>query len=443
MKIVLAPVGTDGDIRPMIALGKSLQHKGHEIIFCAPPNNEQLVTGFGLVFHPVGMNMKDVLTENKKEFSGHSVKGLRIIRALSEETVSLQMADILHACKGADYLLGSGNLVVGRTVAEYYNIPYHHVFHIPQMLYSKHHAPIIVPYQKLPQFANLIFWQLNFFLFNKVFRKILNNQRQKIGLQKINDFYSYCYDKIVLSADSGLACIPEDVKADYIRTGYWYLEDNTELGGDLERFINSEKPVVYIGFGSMAGPAKSCMDSILNAFANKPEFRFVILKGWAGLDCQIKRDNIMLVNNIPHSKLFKKMSVIVHHGGAGTTHTASRAGKPQIIVPHMIDQYYWGERIRKLGLGYPVRHSGLNGKTLLALIEKVINDKDMAQSAAAMGQSLMQEEDGVEAFYRKLGFDADSFQPIQDRPVYLNGQTLLRFFRALRTPLHFLKALLK
>lgn len=433
MKIVLAPVGTDGDIRPMIALGKSLQRKGHEIIFCAPPNNEQLVTGFGLIFHPVGMNMKDILTENKKEFSGHSFKGLRKIRALSEETISLQMSDLLHACKDADYLLGSGNLVVGRTVAEYYSIPYHHAFHIPQMLYSKHHVPIIVPLQNLPEFANLLFWKLNFFLFNKMFRKILNKQRRKIGLQKISDVYSYCYDKIVLSADNSLAYIPEDVKADYIRTGYWYLEDSTELGEDLETFINSEKPVVYIGFGSMAGPTKSCMDGILNAIANKPEFRFVILKGWAGLDCKIKRDNIMLVNNVPHSKLFKKMAVIVHHGGAGTTHAAARAGKPQIIVPHMIDQYYWGERIRKLGLGYPVRYSGLNGKTLLVTIEKVLKDKDMARNATMMGQSLMQEEDGVEEFYRKLGFDSGNFQLIPDNPVYFEGHT----------PLYFLKALLK
>lgn len=433
MKIVLAPVGTDGDIRPMIALGKSLQHKGHEIVFCAPPNNEQLVAGFGLAFHPLGMNMKNVLTENKKEFRGHSVKGLKKIRALSEETINLQMTDLLNSCKGADYLFGSGNLVVGRTVAEYYNIPYHHVFHIPQMLYSRHHAPIIVPWQKLPKFANLLFWKLNFFLFNRMFRKLLNNERQKIGLQRIDDVYSYCYDKILLSVDDGLGSIPEDVKADYIHTGYWYLEDSTELSRDLETFINSGKPVVYIGFGSMVGPSKRCMDSILNVIANKPDLRFVILKGWAGLDCQVKRDNIMLVNNVPHSKLFKKMAVIVHHGGAGTTHAASRAGKPQIIVPHMIDQYYWGERIRKLGLGYPAGYSGLNGKTLLALIEKVIGDKDIVQNAVILGQKLMQEEDGVEEFYRKFGLDSGRFQPISDSPVYFEGHT----------PLYFLKALLK
>jgi UDP:flavonoid glycosyltransferase YjiC (YdhE family) len=433
MKIVLAPVGTDGDIRPMIALGKSLVRKGHEIIFCAPPNNEQLVTGFGLDFHPLGMNMKNVLTQNKKEFSGHSVKGLKMIRALSKETINSQMTDLLNSCKGADYLFGSGNLVVGRTVAEYYNIPYHHVFHIPQMLYSKYHAPIIVPRQNFPKLANLFFWKLNFFLFNRMFRKLLNNERQKIGLERIDDVYSYCYDKTVMSVDSSLSGIPEDVKADYIHTGYWYLEDNAELGRDLETFINLGKPVVYIGFGSMVGPSKRCMDSILKAIANKPDLRFVILKGWAGLDCQIKSENIMLVNNVPHSKLFKKMAVIVHHGGAGTTHTASRAGKPQIIVPHMIDQYYWGERIRKLGVGFPVRFSSLNGKTLLALIDKVIEDKDIAQSAAMLGQSLKMEEDGVEEFYRKFGLDSGHFQPISDNPVFFEGHT----------PLYFLKALLK
>ena len=433
MKIVLAPVGTDGDIRPMIALGKSLQRRGHEIVFCAPPNNEQLVAGFGLAFHSLGMDMKNVLTENKKEFSGHPLKGFKKIRALSEETIKLQMADLLNSCIDADYLFGSGNLVVGKTVAEYYNIPYHHVFHIPQMLYSRHHAPIIVSWQKLPCFVNLIVWKLTFFLFNIVFRKILNHERQKIGLQRIDDVYSHCYDKIVLSVDDSLAGIPADVKTDYIRTGYWYLEDNTELSPDLETFINCGKPVVYIGFGSMAGPTKSCMDGILKVIAARQDLRFVILKGWGGLDCQIKNDNIMLVNNVPHSKLFKKMAVIVHHGGAGTTHAASRAGKPQIIVPHMIDQYYWGERILRLGAGYPAGYSGLNGKTLLALIDKVIGDKDIARSAAMLGRSLMNEEDGVDEFYRKFGLDSGRFHPISDNPVYFEGHT----------PAYFLKALLK
>jgi vancomycin aglycone glucosyltransferase len=42
---------------------------------------------------------------------------------------------------------------------------------------------------------------------------------------------------------------------------------------------------------------------------------------------------------------------VVHHGGAGTTTTATRAGAPQVIVPHIADQPYWGRRVTELGIG--------------------------------------------------------------------------------------------
>ena len=54
-----------------------------------------------------------------------------------------------------------------------------------------------------------------------------------------------------------------------------------------------------------------------------------------------------------HAALFPRVAAVVHHGGAGTTTIAARAGVPQLIVPHLLDQYYWAERVRALGLGPP------------------------------------------------------------------------------------------
>jgi vancomycin aglycone glucosyltransferase len=42
---------------------------------------------------------------------------------------------------------------------------------------------------------------------------------------------------------------------------------------------------------------------------------------------------------------------VVHHGGAGTTTAAARAGRAQVIVPHHYDQFYWAHRVRELGVG--------------------------------------------------------------------------------------------
>ena len=41
----------------------------------------------------------------------------------------------------------------------------------------------------------------------------------------------------------------------------------------------------------------------------------------------------------------------MHHGGAGTTTTAAKAGAPQVIVPQLADQPYWAGRVAELGIG--------------------------------------------------------------------------------------------
>ena len=49
--------------------------------------------------------------------------------------------------------------------------------------------------------------------------------------------------------------------------------------------------------------------------------------------------------------LFGRVAAVVHHGGAGTTTTATRAGTPQVVVPQAADQPYWAGRVVDLGIG--------------------------------------------------------------------------------------------
>lgn len=76
------------------------------------------------------------------------------------------------------------------------------------------------------------------------------------------------------------------------------------------------------------------------------------------------------------------MAAIIHHGGAGTTHTAARAGIPQIIVPHVFDQYYWANRVFKLNIGTkPIYRSHLTSHKLLASINEILANKELQNNA--------------------------------------------------------------
>jgi UDP:flavonoid glycosyltransferase YjiC (YdhE family) len=64
----------------------------------------------------------------------------------------------------------------------------------------------------------------------------------------------------------------------------------------------------------------------------------------AGTDC-------ISIGDVNYEKLFPRVAAVTHHGGAGTTTAAVRAGRTQVVVPHLYDQYYWARRVQKLGVG--------------------------------------------------------------------------------------------
>ena len=83
--------------------------------------------------------------------------------------------------------------------------------------------------------------------------------------------------------------------------------------------------------------------------------RLVLSSGWANLGEGENHDFVYVTGPVSHERLFPLMAGIVHHGGAGTTAAAVRAGRPQTIVPHLLDQFFWAHHIEKLNLGPPGR----------------------------------------------------------------------------------------
>ena len=83
------------------------------------------------------------------------------------------------------------------------------------------------------------------------------------------------------------------------------------------------------------------------------------------------------------------MAAIVHHGGAGTTAAAARAGKPQLVVPHIADQFFFGNLVNELGVGVaPVRRSRLHVDALAQRLKALLNDAALRERAAQLGEKI-------------------------------------------------------
>jgi len=100
--------------------------------------------------------------------------------------------------------------------------------------------------------------------------------------------------------------------------------------------------------------------------------------------------------------LYQHVSVAVHHGGAGTTSASLHAGIPTVILPLAIDQYFWGERVYKIGVGpKPIPQRALNAVNLANAIRQSLQDHDMHARAKAVSAALSL-ENGIQAALRVM-----------------------------------------
>jgi sterol 3beta-glucosyltransferase len=98
------------------------------------------------------------------------------------------------------------------------------------------------------------------------------------------------------------------------------------------------------------------------------------------------------IESIPHDWLFPRMSAVVHHGGAGTTAAALRAGVPSVVLPFFADQPFWGWRVSRLGAGpRPVSFWRLTAQRLADAIRRATADGDIRARASTLGRTIRAE----------------------------------------------------
>ena len=165
------------------------------------------------------------------------------------------------------------------------------------------------------------------------------------------------------------------------QTGFWFRSDpgETEVEERLRAFVAAGSPPVYVGFGSMpTGDPDRLLGDVMTAFDERG-VRGVIGSGLAGLGRTPPAglpDSVLVVEGAPHEWLFPRCAAVVHHGGAGTTAAALRAGVPQVVVPHIADQPYWGRRVHDLGVGpAPVARKDLTAARLAAALGVALADE--------------------------------------------------------------------
>jgi UDP:flavonoid glycosyltransferase YjiC (YdhE family) len=116
--------------------------------------------------------------------------------------------------------------------------------------------------------------------------------------------------------------------------------------------------------------------------------------GWSTIDSTMLPRNFFVVDHVPHAWLFPRVSMVMHHCGAGTTHTAARAGVPSVPLPLGGDQTHWANRLASAGVAAKyISRKQLDVRALQKMIAFAERD-EVRERARTLGAA-MSREDGV------------------------------------------------
>jgi vancomycin aglycone glucosyltransferase len=386
-----------GGIEPLAALGVRLRELGAEAVVCGPPDCAERLAEVGLPLVPVGEPVRALVHRATPPSPDDMPK-------LIGELIATWFDTVAAAAEGCDAMVGSGVVpaaVGARSVAEKLGIPFAHVHYCPVYLPSPHHAPPPLPGPPLPADVtdNRTLWELNAKQYNEIFGPALNRHRVANGLAPVDNVRDYLHgDHPWLAADPVLAPWPEPANTepantepantgpaglDVVQTGAWILPDERPLSPDLEAFLEAGLPPVYAGFGSMRAPediARVAIEAI------RAQGRRVLLaRGWADLALVDDQDDCFTVGEVNQQALFGRVAAVVHHGGAGTTTTATRAGAPQVVVPQWGDQPYFAGRVAELGIGAAHAVQAPTAESLAAALGTALDPGTRARAKAVAG----------------------------------------------------------
>lgn len=369
----------------MVALAQALKSRGHSVSFAVPPSSLAFARAFGLEAFPVGIDYEEV---SRRAANGSFREVVGLLPMLRSEVAAQYDGLEAHAAQ-ADVIAGSSVFTVGSLFSERFGKPSAFFMFCPALFPSALHPSPAVRWQTLPRWFNRLSWVLNKWLWERLYRRPVNTARARSGLAPVKNVWSALMGGTpVLACDEALATAPADHDVPVTQVGSMVLRDESALSPEVSAFLAAGPPPVYIGFGSMSDPDPTATSRRLLESVRRAGVRALISSGWAGLRAAEPPPGVLFVGPEPHGKLFPRCAAVVHHGGAGTTHAAARAGVPQVLMPQLLDQHYWAHRVTTSGLGLRLGRHAKNPALLADALRGCTRDETMQARARALADSM-------------------------------------------------------
>lgn len=419
MKIGIQTWGSAGDINPFIALSAGLAKAGHQVTLAitSAERRDFLETGrrLGFTVMPVGhIAQSETSLDRLGErivAASDPLKQLRItFREMFEPDVPRLFEAAKTLCANNDLIVAHYILHPTHLAAELAKKPYATVTLNRGALPTRMFPPPSLP--NLGPWINPWLWTLTEKLLGSVLLPSINRLREREGAPPVRTYRRVWESPLCnLIAVGGPLCpaMPDWGENQKI-CGFFpppEADENWTVPDALAAFLDSGPPPVFIGFGSMLGAGKwnanmgKCA-RLLSEAVRIAGCRAILQSRWDAVEGVPENPAIFRIETVPYARIFPRCSAIVHHGGAGTTHTAILSGHPSVVIAHMMDQFFWGEELRRLGIApKTLAYRNVTANAIAAAIREALSSPAMAERAKTAGRELAK-EDGIGTAVRRI-----------------------------------------
>ncbi len=411
MKIAIQTWGSNGDIRPMLALASGLQRDGHTVTVAISSidnrDYSELCRSIKIRYQKVPEHIEfDMFDFARRSFKMNALQWLNALL----ETVFYPYEDLIYQtaqqlAQENDCLIGHHFLYPVKLAAKKQGIPHISVTLCHMMIPGHSDPPFHCP--NLGKALNRVQWRLMHWVLDTLLKtrmtRLWNQENMPPCKQVFTDLLTS--DLLNLVAVDPVFCQhPDEWTSHHQVNGFLNLPDNAEhwpMPESLDSFLQQGEPPVYLTFGSLQQAVPEWAMQLFIDAVQQAGCRAIIQISGSGHQPDRVQGNLYFIGRHPHQPVFKHCAAVVHHGGAGTTQSATLSGCPSVVVPFMDEQLFWACHLQQMGIaGKPLPAKKANAQALAQRIKAVLATPKMKINAEQL--SIKMQRNGVELAIRQM-----------------------------------------
>ena len=379
MRITIAAAGSRGDVAPYTGLGRELRRAGYDVVLAATDT-------FAPLAHDAGLEFRGLPADTRMRGGGSGGRELMRTAAAFVTELGQGFADVVD--KNTDLLLLSTTTApLGWHLTEAMGTPSLGV-HLQPTAPTGDFPPVVTGSRSLGRLANRATGRFALRMADRVHEPAVAQLRRRLGLPPASPSETRRRQEranwpILYGFSTALVPRPSDWRPGLEVVGNWWPHHDPaeRLPARLEDFLSAGPRPVLIGFGSMASGDGERLSEIAVRALRRAGLRGILQAGSAGLAAD--GDDVLTIGDVPHALLFPRLAAVVHHGGAGTSAAALRAGVPAVTVPVTADQPFWAGRLAALGAATaPIPFRSLTAERLAGALGQAVRKQAYSRAAA-------------------------------------------------------------